>query len=857
MSSIQYHLLILFVLMVPSSCTTGPGQHQRTLDASLSWELIENDPQRGVSIAEFTLVNIGREALTSSNWKLYFSQMGTGYLQESLEVPVRISHLNGDWICLSPEPGFHLEPGKEMRIRYAKRGRIIKEVEAPAGPYLVQVSEGKEPVVLELASYQVKDFPDLEKIFPPSSGVPLPDAEWIYTQHAAPSAWTEPDQPLILPQVQGALYGSEFFEMDPDVSIAFSRGLESEASYLRGMLEGVFGTAPGIIEGGNVSEAGIRLLLDDALGKSGSYRLEVDPKKGVSITGQDPAGVFYGVQSLLAMLPTDGWKMIQAKLKIKSVRFSDSPAFAYRGIMLDVSRNFHSIAEVQKLLDAMALYKLNKLHLSLTNDEAWRIEIPGLPELTELGAMRGHMEDHRDRLIPAYGSGPFADAGQGKGSGYYSRDEFIALLKFAQTRHIQIIPEINFPGHARAAIYAMELRYERLMAQGKQEEADRYRLVDPEDASVYNSAQNFHDNVVCVCKEAPYRFYETVVDELRAMYSEAGLVLETVHAGGDEVPEGSWTASPICKEFVREHPQAGEIRHLQVYFEGRILELLRARGIQMAAWEEAALKKDAQGAWQVNPEYAGGGMLAYVWNSLGSYLDLGNRIANAQYPVILCNVDNLYFDLAYTHHPKEPGLYWGGYVDSRRTLEFAPYDVFASTLTDAYRRELKVDFTQFEALNPGSHENIWGIQAQIWSETIRDSEMLEYYYLPKLLSLAERCWNGQPAWADERKPELKLAAMQREWERFAAQIAFRELPKLDHLFGGYHYRIPPPGAIIKEGMLHANVLYPGLEIRYTLDGTEPGPSSMLYAEPVPVEGRVRLKSFNAMGRSSYPIGTGH
>ncbi len=505
-----------------------------------------------------------------------------------------------------------------------------------------------------------------------------------------------------------------------------------------------------------------------------------------------------------------------------------------------------------KLIDVMGFYKMNRLHLSLTNDEGWRIEIPSLPELTEIGGYRGYTADSKDHLIPAYGSGPGSDPEKGMGSGFLTREQFINILKYARLRHIEVIPEINFPGHARAAIYAMETRYDRLMKEGKMEEAEKFRLIDPEDQSVYNSAQNFNDNVVCVCKEAPFLFYETVVETIAGMYEEAGLELKLVHTGGDEVPAGSWTGSPLCKAFLESNPEIGTAGDLQVYFEKRLLEILSQRGLMMAGWEEIALRKDARGKWVPNTDFAGKGMLPYVWNSLGESLDLGNRVANAGYPVILCNVGNFYMDLAYTHHPAEPGLYWGGFVNTRRAYEFIPFNVFYSTLTDQYRRPFgpEEDFKEMESLKSGARGNIVGLQGQLWSETLRGSEMLEYYYLPKMLGLAERAWVGQPAWGEIGDRTQRVAAINDAWNEFANRIGQREMSRLDYIFGGYNYRLSPPGGEIREGMLHANIDFPGLTIRYSTDGSKPQMDSPLYTGPLKVSGTVSLRSFDTRGRGS-------
>ncbi|MCK4747962.1 MAG: family 20 glycosylhydrolase, partial [Bacteroidales bacterium] len=448
--------------------------------------------------------------------------------------------------------------------------------------------------------------------------------------------------------------------------------------------------------------------------------------------------------------------------------------------------------------------------------------------------------------------GPVPDPAVGFGSGFLSREEFIELLQFASDHHIEVIPEVNFPGHSRAAIYAMETRYDRLMKEGKPEEALKYRLIDPDDTSSYTSAQNYNDNVVCVCQEAPYLFYEMVVDEIIDMYREAGLTLKVMHAGGDEVPGGSWEDSPVCKAFLKEHPEIGGAIHLQAYFEGRLFEILKRKDLVMAGWEEIALKRDDSGRWNPNPEFAGSKMLPYVWNSKDDYLDLGNRMANAGYPVILCNVTNFYFDLAYNHHPSEPGHYWGGFVNTRTAFQFAPYNVFHSTITNEYGipYDPETDFAGMERLMPAAFKNIMGLQGELWSETLKGGDMLEYYYLPKMIGLAERAWAGQDQWGSIEDLEKRIEAINIAWNEFINVVGQREMPRLDYLFGGYGYRLPPPGAVIMDGMLYANIDFPGLTLRYTTDGSEPVSDSKLYCEPVEVSGKVILRSFDTRGRGS-------
>ena len=588
---------ILFIMAAVFLSSCGPrakSGHPPADELQLTWEFEGNHPVEAYSSARFILKNNGEQTLGDANWSIYFSQMGKGVMDESVTGKVSIRHLNGDLLCISPLKGFKLDPGKEVEIAYNKPGSLIKEVEAPAGLYIVFVDPGSgEEELAAIQNYQVKAFPPLDLIFPSSAGIPLPDAEWLYGQNAGLEKLNPAEIGKIIPRPSWIKNSGGSEILLTGLVIRYQKGIENEAAYLADMLEKVMGTRPGMVPGHGVGTNLINLSISTRHPREG-YHLEVITGAGVHIEGGDAAGLFYGIQSLLAMVPVEAWDDPQRKLEVSCVTINDIPAFSYRGIMLDMARNYHNPESVQKLIAAMGFYKLNRLHLSLTNDEGWRLEIPGLPELTEVGAFRGHTRDSKDRLIPAYGSGPFSVPGKGMGSGFLTRQEFIDLLKYASLHHVEVIPEINFPGHIRAAIFAMEARYESLKGEGRIEEAERYRLADPDDKSVYNSAQNFNDNVSCVCKEAPFLFFGKVVDELAIMYREAGLELKIIHTGGDEVPASSWTGSPICREFLESHPEIGDASHLQVYFEGRLLELLSERGLTMAGWEEIALMKDAR-----------------------------------------------------------------------------------------------------------------------------------------------------------------------------------------------------------------------------------------------------------------------
>ncbi len=567
--------------------------------------------------------------------------------------------------------------------------------------------------------------------------------------------------------------------------------------------------------------------------------------------------MFYGVQSLRALLPVDAYASPRDTLAVPAVTLLDAPRFPYRGFHLDVARNFQPKEAVLRLLDLMAFYKLNRFHFHLTDDEGWRLAVSGLPELTGVGGRRGHTTDERDRLLPSYGSGPLPD--RLPGSGHYSPDDFVEILRYATARHIEVIPEIDVPGHARAAIRAMEARHARLLTEGRPDEATAYRLIDPEDTSTYRSVQLWNDNVLNVCVPGTYRFLEAVFDALVAVYAEAGAPLTTVHIGGDEVPAGVWERSPACAALIEASPDLHTTHDLWGYFLRRTSDLLAARGLTTAGWEEIALRettRDGRTVKTPDAAFARRGFRAYVWNNVWGWgaEDLAYRLANAGFPVVLANATNLYFDFAYDKHPDEPGFYWAGFTDTRSPYAFVPLDLFKSARRDALGRPLApAAFAGHTRLTDAGRRNILGLQGQLWSETLVHPERLEYMAFPKLLGLAERAWAPEPAWARLDDPEAREAALNGAWSAFAHRLGRRELPRLDHLHGGIGYRLPPPGAVIEDGRLHANVAFPGLTIRYTTDGTEPTPASMVYTTPVAVDGPVRLRTFDTRGRGSRTV----
>lgn len=852
-----YTKLLLFGAILLAGCQNA---EQKSGDSpagiQVSWELISNftDVKTGFD-ARFVLKNVNEEVLDDRNWALFFNMSPRPILENKVAQPANIEHINGDWYKMVPNKGFSLKPGDSLVIQYTGTEGVIKETDAPLGLYFVFYDEnGKEKRIAQVEDFKLIPFTRKEQML---RGVvdqePIRTPELVYEKNLGLRLLPETQLQKIVPSPISIVSKPGALELSNSLAIRFEKGLENEAGFLQKKLKDLTGTSFNSSDKAS-SEKGI-VLRKGAVKVNGdgkeAYQLTID-EKGVTITGNDAAGVFYGIQSLLALIPADNYLKKSSAISLAYTQVDDAPRFHFRSLHVDVTRNFQTKETILRMLDVLAFYKINHFLLYTTEDEGWRLEIDGLPELTKVAGQREHTTGNGTSVVhPAYGSGPKAyDKGK-HGSGFYTKADFIEILKYANERHITVIPELNFPGHARAAIKAMEARYERLMKEGKKEEAEEYRLIDPEDKSVYLSAQAYKDNVVSVARESTYRFYEKVMDEIAKMYKEAGLKLEVIHAGGDEVAAGAWTKSPMAAKLLQEDPKIGNAANLQAYFFRKLLGRLKSRNFTVHGWEEVALTKTKEGHMVPNPEFAGKSVVPYIWNNMFDYPDLGYKLANAGYPVVLCNVSNFYFDLAYNNDPKEPGLYWAGFDNERSSWTFAPFDMFKTTYKSSMgeAKDYDKDFSKMERLKPEARKNILGLEAQLWSETIKGRDMIEYYMLPKLLGFAES------AWAPERKWETVASKVEREkliaegWNVFANTLAQKELPRLSVINGGYNYRIPLPGAVVKSGLLTANSELPGLDIRYTTDGSEPGAESPLYTQPVKVSGVVRLKCFDKAGRS--------
>jgi hexosaminidase len=813
----------------------------------LRWELKEDvfrgPTDDGAARQAFTLTNRDTKTLPARGWAIYFNAL-LEPLPGTVQGGVSIERVSGELQRIVPGPGFAgLAPGQSVTIEYLT-WPLTNMSFAPLAPYIV--FEDAPDRALPLKDYVAVPF---ER--PPQQGhdprLVTPEAQYALDESTRDLA--AEDLPPIFPTPLALRKGEGELRLAALPSIAEAPGLQAEAVFAAEYLRPYFGRPAS-----KTDAPGLRLQIGRIEGQDSpeAYELVVDPKEGIRIRGTSAAGVFYGLQSLRSLLPVTPTPA--RGLVLPALTVVDAPRFGYRGFMLDIARNFQPKASVLRTLDLLARYKLNAFHFHITDDEGWRIEIPSLPELTSVGARRGHTLDSSRFLPPYYGSGP--DVDRPYGSGFLSRADYAEILRYAAARHIEVVPEVEMPGHARAAIKSMEARFRALSASGDAEGAMRYLLSDPEDKSEYTSAQLYHDNVMNPALPSTYAFIERVVADLVALHQDAGVPLRNLHVGGDEVPAGVWERSPAAQAYLKEHG-LGSVDDLWFVFYGRVAEILKAHGLTPSGWEEIAARKtqlDGKPKLIPNPGFADRGWRAYVWNNVPGWggEDLAYRLANAGYKVVLCPVSNLYLDMAWNQNPEEPGLDWGGYVDLRKPFEFVPFDYYRNARLDRFGKPLdRAVFVGKDRLTDYGRSNVLGIQGNIWAETLRAEGRLDYKLVPKFFGLAERAWAKNPAWAQEKDERKSTALFRDAWSEFVNLLGKRELPSLAREVPGLNYRIPTPGLKVVDGQVRCSLEIPGFVLRYSTDGSEPTVKSPEVRGPIAMAPVVRVAAFDATGRKGH------
>lgn len=507
--------------------------------------------------------------------------------------------------------------------------------------------------------------------------------------------------------------------------------------------------------------------------RPGWYRITIDGECKVEAADED--GAYY------AEVTIDNLRRNAGGNELPNMVIEDWPDLAYRGLMLDISRNFTSKDNILKLIDLLAHYKVSIFHLHFGDDEGWRLEIEKFPDLTTYGAHHAFPERNErgeyvetEYLMPSYNGRVNPDDMTSTANGYLTKEDYIEILKYAWERRIQVIPEFDTPGHSRAAIKSME-------AYARRTGDSSYLLSEPEDESVYLSIQYYRDNALNVALPSTYRFIEVVFDELIAYHKEAGVPLPAIHVGGDEVPHGAWIGSPECQKIMKERGW-DNIELMKSYYIENVLDIAEARGVKLAGWQELVMDLEdhvyerlKKNLYSINFWHTGSGQEEYPY-----------KYANDGVPAILSNMTNTYVDFAYTPDKTERGLSWGGFVDERRSFSLLPYDVYRSVRWDD-RGQMRDIADLPEGKTPlKAKENIVGVQAQLWTETIRNFDHVTSYIFPKVCGIFERAWNASPSWEGTTKADDP--AFMSDLDRYYSTVVSHEMPYYEEMQIDYRKR---------------------------------------------------------------------
>ncbi|XP_061190127.1 uncharacterized protein LOC133197995 [Saccostrea echinata] len=762
------------------------------------------------------LTNIGNGVVENEGWSIYFCSF---FMIEPDHLPsadgyilphyyLKINHIQGCLFSMSPTSGFpRLLANERYFVDFYGQFWAVSRTDLPPNWYVAAPS--LKPVNIQstfTGKRFVSDFtsPRQWKRYRIDQYNPY-TAQERYRKYDA--GVPTDSLKLVLPTPKHIQVHSNNSLKIRNMTIVCTADLKEEADYLSSKL-GLSVLVNNYTQGRTQNNQ-IFLSVDPTFGNnSEAYNLLVKIKdKTINIFGQTTTAVFYGAQSLISLV--DG---SFDKISVPEVSIQDEPRYEFRGMHIDIARNFRPKADIIRLMDGMAMYKLNKLHLHLSDDEGWRLEIPDLPELTKVGGKRCHDLTETKCIISQLGSGGDEST---SASGFLSVSEYTEIVLEAKKRHIEIIPEIDMPGHARAAIKAMEARFLNYKRTNLTK-ANQYRLVDPNDTSKYSSVQMYNDNAVNPCVESTYEFLEKVLKEMLKIHPG----LKTFHFGGDDVAKGAWVNSTKCQTMAAHDSYYSFAGRLKEYFVHRVSNITNRLGLNIAGWEDGFLGYNGMPYNRSNipnsKVYANAWQNVWEWGAAKRAYNL----ANSGYKVIMAQATHLYFDQPNEPDPEEPGLYWATrYTDVAKTFRFLPDRLYRNI--DVKRSGERIEYPQVCGKNDANcpplinTKNIIGLQGNLWSETLLTSEIFDYMVFPRILSLAERAWH-KASWEDLDLdyPDGEIGSLS-DWQIFANTIGYKEFDRLNTL--GIYYRIGPPGAIIKNGTLHVNTEFPGHVVQYSVD----------------------------------------
>ncbi len=477
--------------------------------------------------------------------------------------------------------------------------------------------------------------------------------------------------PSLVPQPVSMEAGSGSFTLSADSRIVAGSPEDPALRELAEVWAAPFGAGRGLPLAVG-PDGDITLSVDADVSGVGAegYRLDVTPE-GISVTGTDHAGVFYGLQTLSQLMPPDAETgAVDGGVEIPAVTIVDEPRFGYRGMHLDVARHFFEPDFVKRYIDLLARYKINRFHWHLTEDQGWRIEIDAYPRLTEVAAWR-------DETQIGHGSEPFNGDGQRYG-GFYTKDEVRDIVAYAEARFVTIVPEIEMPGHATAAIAA----YPELSCHGGPVEVAK--------------TWGVFEDIFCPT-EATFEFLETVLAEVVELFPG-----EYVHIGGDEAPKTQWEESEFVQNLMVQEGLR-EVEQVQGYFIQRIERFLNAQGKRLIGWDEILEGGLAPNATVMS------------WRgTLG-----GIEASRMGHDVVMTPYSHLYFDYYQSEDRENEPFAIGGFLPLDTVYSYEPIP---------------------GPLRERDAERIIGAQANVWTEYMKTTDHVEYMLLPRMLALAEVVW---------------------------------------------------------------------------------------------------------------------
>ncbi len=435
----------------------------------------------------------------------------------------------------------------------------------------------------------------------------------------------------------------------------------------------------------NSKAASIRLELlksgDKELGNEG-YRLIVKAT-GIVISANKPAGLFYGVQTLWQLLPSEiesKTKVAGISWKVPQIEITDYPRFAWRGLMLDVSRHFFTKKEVEDFINVMVQYKFNLIHLTLANDEGWRIEIKSLPRLTEVAS-------HNAKRVGYFGTfAPIPVDEPRTYGGFYTQDDMREMIRYAQDRFVNILPEIDVPGHSMAAVVA----YPDLSCTAG---ADKYQVISGEKFMDWPGPRALQDNTLCPANERVYTFLDSVYTEIAALFP-----FSYIHVGGDECAKNFWEKSDAIKALM-EKENLKTMEEVQSYFEKRVEKIVEAKGKKMIGWDEIL-----EGGLAPNA-------VVMSWRGIKG----GIAAAKLGHQVVMSPTTYVYLDYMQGHAISEPRVY--STLRLNKTYEFEPVPEGVEA------------------------KYIMGGQANLWTEQVTNTRHMQYMVWPRSLAVSESLWS--------------------------------------------------------------------------------------------------------------------